>query len=73
VPKILDGFRQIDTVLQVFNFDAAAQDPAIGELQRRREEARKARDWKLADALRQELAEKGVIVRDSKIEKGPVQ
>ncbi len=67
VPRVIEGFRNIDAVLQVLDFEPAAQDPVIVELQRRREAARKARDWDLADALRQELADLGVMVRDGKV------
>jgi cysteinyl-tRNA synthetase len=68
VPKVLDGFHSIDAVLQIFDFDATRQDPAIMELQSRREAARKAHDWDLADLLRKELMALGVTVRDGKIE-----
>ena len=67
VPRVLEGFRSIDAVLQIFNFNTTLQNQAIIELQRRRESARKARDWDLADALRRELMALGVMVRDGKI------
>ena len=35
------------------------------ELARQREAARKARDWKAADAIRDRLAQLGVVVEDS--------
>jgi cysteinyl-tRNA synthetase len=41
-----------------------AWGPEIQELVQSREEARKARDWKRADALRGELLEWGVVVED---------
>jgi cysteinyl-tRNA synthetase len=67
VPKILDGFRQVDSVLNIFHFGSAEPDREIADLLRRRDTARKARDWELADALRRELAARGVVVRDDKI------
>jgi cysteinyl-tRNA synthetase len=59
VPKVMDGFRQLDTVLQIFDFKASDEDPVVADLQRRREAARRARDWDLADALRQQLSDLG--------------
>jgi cysteinyl-tRNA synthetase len=67
VPKVMDGFRQLDTVLQIFDFKASGEDPVVADLQRRREAARRARDWDLADALRQQLSDLGVVVRDGKV------
>ena len=66
VPRVIEGFRNIDAVLQVLDFEPAVEDPVIVELQRRRKAARKARDWNLADALRRELTDLGVMVRDGK-------
>jgi len=40
-------------------------EPEVLALAEQREQARKARDWKRADALRGELLEKGVLVEDS--------
>jgi len=43
---------------------AAAWDPEITALVGEREEARKAKDWKRADALRGRLLDRGVLVED---------
>ena len=40
-------------------------DPEVLALADQRETARKARDWKRADALRASLLDKGVLVEDS--------
>jgi cysteinyl-tRNA synthetase len=40
-------------------------DPEVVRLAGEREAARKARDWKQADALRDKLAGLGVVVEDS--------
>ena len=40
----------------------------VQRLLQQREEARKARDWQLADEIRHRLAGMGVVVRDDKIE-----
>jgi cysteinyl-tRNA synthetase len=42
-----------------------AWDPEVVRLANEREAARKARDWKQADALRDQLASLGVVVEDS--------
>ncbi|MFW6236833.1 MAG: cysteine--tRNA ligase [Desulfosudaceae bacterium] len=66
--KILDAFENINNVFQLFDFEAkettcSAQAEA---LLRQREEARKNRDWKRADHLRDQLREMGVQVVDYK-------
>jgi cysteinyl-tRNA synthetase len=37
----------------------------LKELIKKRENARKAKDWKLADKIRDELKKKGVIIEDT--------
>ena len=51
--------------LQAGTASQASRDPAIEELVARRQEAREAKDWATADALRDELAATGVIVEDT--------
>jgi cysteinyl-tRNA synthetase len=67
VSKVLDGFKNIDAVLGIFNFDPAFDDPHIRTLLQQRAEARLERNWELADRLRKKLADLGVIVRDNKV------
>jgi cysteinyl-tRNA synthetase len=66
--KILDAFSQIDQVLNIFDFSkpAMASSTHIQELMRQREQARKEKNWALADQLRQTLQEMGVTVVDTK-------
>ena len=64
---ILDAFRELDAVLNIFNFEGPVQPQEVQELMRKREKARRDKDWALADALRQQLAEMGISVRDPKI------
>ncbi len=65
--KILDAFRNIDTVLHIFNFETAVDDPDIQQLLAEREAARRQKDWTLADRIRDELLARGVTIRDRKI------
>jgi cysteinyl-tRNA synthetase len=67
VPKVMDGLKTIDAVLGIFNFGPAFDDSGVLELMRQRVAARSARNWELADALRQKLSDLGVMVRDTKV------
>jgi cysteinyl-tRNA synthetase len=67
VAKVLEGFRSIDAVLGIFHFDPVYNAPDAQALLRQRDQARLARDWELADRLRDELNRMGVVVRDSKV------
>jgi cysteinyl-tRNA synthetase len=64
--KVLDTLARIDTVLNLFNFEDETQDPAVQNLMAQRTRARQARDWALADRLRDQLRELGVVPRDEK-------
>jgi cysteinyl-tRNA synthetase len=65
--RIIDAFKNVDTVLRIFDFAKKPEDPEIQKLVREREEARTRKDWKLADELRERLIAKGIEVRDKKI------
>ena len=62
--KIIDGFRSIDAVMKVFNFFDAYSDPAVQRLLEKRENARAAANWDLADKIRDELRSRGIPVQD---------
>lgn len=62
--KILDAFAQIDAVLNIFDTGRGFDDPEVRRMIAQREEARKAGDFALADRLRDQLLEKGLIVCD---------
>jgi cysteinyl-tRNA synthetase len=66
VPKVLQGLKQIDSVLQIFDFQTEAMNPQVAELVQKRNQARQKGDWKLADQLRDQLTSIGVLVRDNK-------
>jgi cysteinyl-tRNA synthetase len=70
VPRVMDALQGIDDVLGVFHFPPAYDDPEVQALMRQRAEARRTRDWPLADRLREALEKHGVTVRDGKAGQG---
>ncbi|MCP3953671.1 MAG: cysteine--tRNA ligase [Desulfobacterales bacterium] len=64
--QILQVFRQIDSVLGLFDFSNAAAGEQVRQLIRERDRARGAQDWEKADRLRVQLEELGVVVMDFK-------
>ncbi len=62
--KIIDVFKKIDTVLNLFEFETQAPDADIRRLLEKRAQARQQRNWDLADQIREELILRGVRVRD---------
>jgi cysteinyl-tRNA synthetase len=65
--KIRDCLEGINSVLGVMDLELAKPDGSITELIKKREDARKAKDWKTADSIRDELKEKmGIELIDSK-------
>ncbi|MFZ5564650.1 MAG: cysteine synthase [Thermodesulfobacteriota bacterium] len=67
--KVLESFAAIDGVLQVFDFAQvpAALSSEVRALMEQRNEARKAKNWELADRLREKLRVLGVSVTDEKL------
>ncbi len=66
--KILDAFLQIDAVLNIFDFSkpAATDSTQVRKLMQQRDQARKEKNWALADQLREQLLALGVTVVDTK-------
>ncbi|MBR9984775.1 MAG: cysteine--tRNA ligase [Desulfosarcina sp.] len=64
--KVLDALARIDTVVNIFDFDDETDNPQVQQLMAERTRARQARDWTLADRLRDRLLAMGVIPRDDK-------
>ena len=68
---ILEQFRRFDRVLAVFDVDAAASEEAedvpagIMALEKKRIEARKAKDFKTADEIRDSLKAQGWVIIDT--------
>ncbi len=66
--SVLDLFRKFDTVLALFNVDAATEEKVpdqILELAQKRKNARQNKDFALADTLRDELKALGWTVEDA--------
>ncbi|QTA91110.1 cysteine--tRNA ligase [Desulfonema magnum] len=66
--KITDVFRSIDSVLNMFDFGDELSAPEIQTLIKEREKARAAKNWELADKIREQLISRGVTIRDGKSE-----
>jgi len=65
--KLLDAFKDIDSVLKIFSFDRKIQfSSKIQGLIKERERARTEKDFELADKIRQQLITHGVNVHDKK-------
>jgi cysteinyl-tRNA synthetase len=65
--KILEALESINRVLNIFDFADTDSDPEIQKLLKERGTARIAKNWKLADEIRDRLKSRGVVVRDQKI------
>jgi cysteinyl-tRNA synthetase len=63
--KVVEVLKGIDSVLGVMEWEPA-RDPAVEEMLRKREEARKSQDWAAADRIRAELKSSGVDVVDTR-------
>lgn len=66
--RIKDAFKRIDEVLNIFDFKGPTLDANVEDLIRQRQEARRRKDWAVADEIRQRLRATGVEVKDKKIE-----
>ena len=69
--KIVDAFRQIDSVLHIFDFGDKMADPRIQELIEERNQARREKNWARADEIRETLRSLGITVQDQKTGKSP--
>ncbi|MBU0698792.1 MAG: cysteine--tRNA ligase, partial [Proteobacteria bacterium] len=67
--KVLDTFRNIDSVLNIFSFEDKIDDPEVQRLIKERDKARSEKNWELADKIRDRLRQRGVAVKDTKIGK----
>jgi len=65
--KIIDAFRNIDSVLGIFNFGDEISNPEILRLIEERNKARAEKNWDLADKIRKQLISLGVTVKDQKM------
>ncbi len=67
--KIVDAFRNIDSVLRIFDFEDELYDPEVQRLIKERDKARLEKNWNLADKIRDQLTARGVTVKDRKVGK----
>lgn len=67
---ILEGLEKLNQVLGVFRLQGCPLAPDVNALIQKREQARMVKDWLAADAARDELAQKGIVIIDT--ENGPV-
>ena len=65
VQQVLEFMRQVDAVLAVIDFDRQEPDQRVAGLIEERAQARQAKDFRRADALRDELRGLGVDVADT--------
>lgn len=63
--RIFSTLESIDSVLAVGLPESTPPDAQIEELVQKREVAREAQDWSEADAIRDELAKRGVVITDT--------
>jgi len=61
----LDALKDIDGVLGVMSFVPVSLDSEIDALVQQREDARKKKDFKTSDRIRDELKAKGIVLEDT--------
>ncbi len=67
---ILESLGKINEILQIFRLKGCPLAPSVNAIIQRREVARQGKDWKAADAARDELISKGIQIIDTAT--GPV-
>ena len=65
--KIIDTFRGIDSVLKIFDFKDDIHEPDAQRLIEQRDQARREKNWDLADRIRDQLTARGITLKDPKI------
>jgi cysteinyl-tRNA synthetase len=65
--KIVAAFKNVDEVLNVYDFQDTTLDSEARELMAQRDQARKAGEWDLADRLRDQLQARGIVIMDKKL------
>ena len=68
--NILRAMEHMDSILGIMDLTPPEEDREVEALVKKREEARKARDWGTADRIRDDLLKRGIEVVDTK--DGPV-
>ncbi len=65
--KVLENLARINAVVNIFDFEDETRDSAVQQLMERRTRARQVKDFSLADRLRDQLLEMGVVPRDDRV------
>ncbi len=65
--RLLETLALVNTVVNIFDLEDASENAAVQQLIAQREQARQAKDWELADRLRDQLMALGVVPRDERI------
>jgi cysteinyl-tRNA synthetase len=65
--KIIEAFRGIDSVLKILDFKDDVHETDVQHLIEQREQARREKNWDLADRIRDQLSARGITVKDRKI------
>jgi len=63
--KAIDALERVNSVLGVMDFEEEELPPKLAALIKRRDEARKKKDFAESDKLRKELLAEGVVVEDT--------
>ena len=68
--KAEEGLQEINSVLDILDLEPSKPAEEVEEWMKKREEARKEKDWAVADEFRRKLKGMGIEVIDTK--EGPV-
>ena len=64
--KVLTTLEGINAVVNILDFEDESREPLVQQLLTEREQARQAKNWELADRLRERLLTMGVVPRDGR-------
>jgi cysteinyl-tRNA synthetase len=64
--KVQDALKGINAVLGVMDLELPEPDRKVQDLIRKREAARRDKDWESADQIRQELGDMGIELIDTR-------
>ena len=65
IEALLELFEEINGVLRIYKHNLSLLDHEIEQMIEQREDARKRKDWKVADSIRDQLFAQGIILEDT--------